>query len=478
MKKISSTSGRILTAVSLLLFIILWAVWFFCFRYYHIWLEGYSLFTTLPDFMTIYGRIPHGFTGYIGAFLHQFYAMPFLGAVIQSALAVWPAVCTGLMLMRLFRDPSGMMWVSCLPVLLVVFRQFWDLLLVHTLNICLIFTALLIVVSLVTIVWKPEWKCPSFLSFRFMNLIMTSVVLAFSVFILVFMDPRNREHEELARLEYLGENRQWMEILQRVSVQDAAADAMKRHYALLALSETGNLKEYAFRYGLKGSDGFLFYENIDPMSLNYNALFYQCLDMHNAVIHQAYQLGVQSVPGIGAASLRRLADTYLELKDYELAKKYLEILSHTTCHRKWVKDRLPQLEAIRDAVPEYGVDEHKSVIADFAHTLSSMVDRHPDNPKYSDLLLCALLADEEGDKFKNIFRYIARWQYPDGRNIPRLYEEALVLIYSVDPSVLDGITISDDTWNDFADYMQMMNSGRGTQALRKYADTYWAYSYR
>jgi len=173
-----------------------------------------------------------------------------------------------------------------------------------------------------------------------------------------------------------------------------------------------------------------------------------------------------------------LADTYLELKDYELAKKYLEILSHTTCHRKWVKDRLPQLEAIRDAVPEYGVDEHKSVIADFAHTLSSMVDRHPDNPKYSDLLLCALLADEEGDKFKNIFRYIARWQYPDGRNIPRLYEEALVLIYSVDPSVLDGITISNDTWNDFADYMQMMNSGRGTQALRKYADTYWAYSYR
>ena len=478
MKKISSTSGRILTAVSLLLFIILWAVWFFCFRYYHIWLEGYSLFTTLPDFMTIYGRIPHGFTGYIGAFLHQFYAMPFLGAVIQSALAVWPAVCTGLMLMRLFRDPSGMMWVSCLPVLLVVFRQFWDLLLVHTLNICLIFTALLIVVSLVTIVWKPEWKSPSFLSFRFMNLIMTSVVLAFSVFILVFMDPRNREHEELARLEYLGENRQWMEILQRVSVQDAAADAMKRHYALLALSETGNLKEYAFRYGLKGSDGFLFYENIDPMSLNYNALFYQCLDMHNAVIHQAYQLGVQSVPGIGAASLRRLTETYLELKDYELAKKYLEILSHTTCHRKWVKDRLPQLEAIRDAVPEYGVDEHKSVIADFAHTLSSMVDRHPDNPKYSDLLLCALLADEEGDKFKNIFRYIARWQYPDGRNIPRLYEEALVLIYSVDPSVLDGITISDDTWNDFADYMQMMNSGRGTQALRKYADTYWAYSYR
>jgi hypothetical protein len=47
----------------------------------------------------------------------------------------------------------------------------------------------------------------------------------------------------------------------------------------------------------------------------------------------------------------------------------------------------------------------------------------------------------------------------------------------VDPSVLPEFEISEQTRARFADYVSMMNTGRGTQALKKYADTYWAYSY-
>ena len=93
------------------------------------------------------------------------------------------------------------------------------------------------------------------------------------------------------------------------------------------------------------------------------------------------------------------------------------------------------------------------------------------------MFLCSLLADEEGDKFLNMIRYVASVQYPDGRNLPRLYEEALILITMVDPQAISGFVISDDTVQRFSDYVNMMNAGRGTQALRKHADTYWAYSY-
>ena len=106
-----------------------------------------------------------------------------------------------------------------------------------------------------------------------------------------------------------------------------------------------------------------------------------------------------------------------------------------------------------------------------------MVDRNRDNRKYADLLLCSLLADEEGEQFKQIFRYVAEIQYPTGDTIPRLYEEALILIAMVEPDVLAGYKISEDTRRRFADYITMMNAGKGTQALRKHADTYWAYSY-
>jgi len=175
--------------------------------------------------------------------------------------------------------------------------------------------------------------------------------------------------------------------------------------------------------------------------------------------------------------MRRLADTYIELKDYDLAKKYVDILSYSTCHKSWVKERLPRLDAIKTEQPLYVYDEYKATISNFSHTISSMVDRNRDSRKYADLLLCSLLADEEGDQFLSIFRYIAESQYPYGTQIPRLYEEALILISMVNPDAVSGFVISDDTRKRFNDYVNLMNAGRGNQALRKYSDTYWAYSY-
>ena len=128
--------------------------------------------------------------------------------------------------------------------------------------------------------------------------------------------------------------------------------------------------------------------------------------------------------------------------------------------------------------PAYEYDANQSNIANFIHTISSMVDMNRDNRKYADLLLCSLLADEEGDKFDKLFRYVAQWQYSNGTALPRLYEEALILIAMVDPSVMEGFTVSEETQQRFADYVSLMNAGKSTLALRKYADTYWAYSYK
>ena len=47
----------------------------------------------------------------------------------------------------------------------------------------------------------------------------------------------------------------------------------------------------------------------------------------------------------------------------------------------------------------------------------------------------------------------------------------------VDPHILDNYVISEDTVKRFSEYVALMNARQGNQALRKYADTYWAYSY-
>ena len=175
--------------------------------------------------------------------------------------------------------------------------------------------------------------------------------------------------------------------------------------------------------------------------------------------------------------MRFLADSYLATGDYTLAKKYIDILSHSTCHGKWVKQRLPRLQQLKGKAPVYPQAGQLFYLESFLADISSMYDRYPSDRRFADLLLCGFLAEKDGMTFYNIFQIVAGTLYPDGRNIPRLYQEALLLTASRYPSILDRYAIDESVWKDFADFTQMMQEGKTAQAKRKYTGTYWAYVY-
>ena len=54
-----------MVSLFLVLLIIFWSVWYLAFRHYIVWLEGFSYFSTLPDFTAMYRSIPEGLPGYI-----------------------------------------------------------------------------------------------------------------------------------------------------------------------------------------------------------------------------------------------------------------------------------------------------------------------------------------------------------------------------------------------------------------------------
>lgn len=393
MRKTDLTSGKTLALMSFSIFAVLWAVWFFGYRHYIIWLEGISYFSTLPDFWAQHKDMQYGLLAYIGSFLHQFYAYPAVGAAVQAFMATWLVICTGVTITRLFDNAKRAMWISLIPLPFFVCFQFWDLRMLNSVLWSLIFTGLLLVALAVPAVLKQKWTMPKFLCWRPLNIIVLFLTASVSVYMLMYMDSRNKVHEEQVSLQYLGENHKWHEILNTVSVADARSDDLKRKYVLLALSEKGLLKDNAFKYGLTSSEDFIFYESINPLCLNYNALFYQCNGIYNAAIHQLYQQGVQSHFGVNFSTLRRLADIYIELKDYTLAKKYVDILEHSTCNGKWARERLEKLESIRDAEPVYVADPEKATITAFTQTMTSMLQMYPDDRKYAEILLCCLLAD-------------------------------------------------------------------------------------
>lgn len=122
---------------------------------------------------------------------------------------------------------------------------------------------------------------------------------------------------------------------------------------LLALLNEGKLTDYAFSYGLSDSDDFLFHNIQEPFCLGFNVLFYNSLGMYNPAIYNTYQEAVQSTPGMSFDTVRYLADVYLELGDHALASKYLDLLNHSTCHRRWVKERLPILDTLKGKGASY-----------------------------------------------------------------------------------------------------------------------------
>ena len=463
--------------IYILFFIFLWAMWYFAYQYFLIWLEGFSCFSTVPDFTTIYFNLPQDIFRYIGAFLLQFYAHPAVGAAIQALLPVLFVLCVHSVIRRLFKESEGLIWLAFAALPVYVYYQMSDLTLMRSLIILSSAAAVSLVVWLCTLGGKPFSKVPGILRNKYLCLILLAVSAVTTFSVITGSDSMGSEYEDIAHLEYLAEHGEWNEILETVSTQDAVRNEYKRKYALLALVQVGRLPDFAFRYGLSSSEDFMFYTVQEPFCLAFNVLFYRSLGMNNPAVYNLYQQAIQSFPGMSFDVLRTLTDIYLEQKDHDMARKYMDILAHSTCHGKWIKERLPILESIKDEEPVSHMTGAPFILESFLPDISSMVDRYPTDHRFADYLLCGVLAEKDGNTFYNIFNLVAKSLYSDAAQIPVLYQEALLLIASKEPEILNVYKIDEEVWKRFSDFTNLMSSGKTSHAKRKYAGTYWAYVY-
>lgn len=461
-----------------LAFLLLWAAWYGYSSYYIRWMEGFSYFSTLPDFTDVHLMLPWDLPRYIGAFILQFYKWPIVGAFIQALLPLISISGLYVVLNRLLKDSSyACAWIAFLFLPVVVYFQRSDLTLSLTVSILLIEAVVFVIVLFVLLFIKPTLVLPKFLKYSVLSTIVCTACIGMSFYLLSEKDQMIHDYNEIARLEYLADNREWIQILETVSSADAIRNEYKRKYVLLALSETGKLPDYAFRYGLSGSEDFMFHGVEEPLCHNFNMLFYRSLGINNAVIYQAFQQGVQSMSGTTFYSMRHLIDACLEAGDYALADKYLEIISHSTLHGQWVKERIARLEDIKDSDTRYSYKSPRFILDSFLADMSSMYDRYPYNKKFADYLLCGVLANKDGNTFYQVFQLIAPNIFTEGCEIPKLYQEALLLIASHEPNVLQRYKIDERVLTDFTGFTELMRAGKVTQAKRKYSGTYWAYIY-
>lgn len=462
--------------IFLLTFVALWALWFFGFPYTLIYREGLNFFCTLPDYIGLNLDMPGAPLQYIASFLLQFYKWPAVGAAIHSLLAVLAVFLLWCVVRRLFREPEGLLWVAYLPLPFIVYEQMSDLTLYVSIIILAVSAATALAALLLNAFWKYRLPLPEFMRNRWVGIALTAVALSLS-FIIALSSPVSRRYEEITHLQVLAAEGDWEGILKEVSRDEAVEDSEKRRYALLALTHTGRLADDAFRYGLSGSQDFI-YDGRGVMQTGFNMIFCSSVGLVNQAILYAYEYSALTKSGVSFSALRTLADCYISLKDYTLAKKYIDILSHSTCNRKWVKERLAALETIRNGGPDYTVPEIKRPWGIFLTDMVYMSDLHPENVVYLDFVLCGMLADRNGFGFYDVFNDSAGERVKSSGRIPRIYQEALLMFIGHRPEELAGSGIDGPVLDDYRDFTDLVRQGKGTYARRRYSGTYWAYLYR
>lgn len=434
MKNLKISTWMVVCVYCLALFATFWMVWFYRYHYVLAWMEESSYFSSLPD-MTFLGAIfPHDALKYVGAFLLQFYYEPAVGAAIQALLPVLVFLAGSVVVMRLFQQPGRFMWLSLVPVAFFAGMQLESLDLVKPLLWVVVSWGIALVVFFLTHFWHQRLALPAFWSHACWGVVATIALLSVNVYRLGYQDKEAQRQAYYYMLHSLAEQARWDDILKVVPAEVSQHNEIAKRYALLSLMEKGLLADKATLYGVKSIDDIYFKTCNESLPRLYNAQLFKALNMPNEVIHQCYISQIYSPFGTSFGVLRQLADTYLELKDYPLAKKYLDVLSHSTVMKSWAESRQPRLEAIKHSKPQYEQRQAQFLTGEMSMEVSEMILRYPSNRKLADLFLSACLAQGDYDSFCAAYQVIAPYQYAHGEQIPACYQQALER-HKVDKSI-------------------------------------------
>ncbi len=271
----------------------------------------------------------------------------------------------------------------------------------------------------------------------------------------------------------------WNEVLRRAEKR-APATRPAMICVNLSLAATGQTGERLFDFPQHSPAGLFMTYGEDILFCG--EVLYR-LGFINEARHYAYE-SMAATPDRqrGAFFVVRLAETNLVAGCREVARKYLDILTHTLFYRSWARRMLEIIDS-EDAVeahPVYGAlrrmqptENFAFVADDFGRMLEVMAEQRPDNRPVYDYLLAYYLLLKDVDKFAD------RLIIP-AKGLPRAYAEAFAMICRIkhiDPAVLPR-SIDRAVFERLERYIRAYNlSGNNPAAMsRDWGRTYWYYT--
>lgn len=320
--------------------------------------------------------------------------------------------------------------------------------------------------------------CPPLLSKwkgnRYVALPFPILLIAFSCYSIY--SSSNREREKRLAVKRYTEEQQWDRILQTINSNGSGTNTYYHPYLMLALSETGVLPEQLFHYPVQSADR-IYYPADEQEGANFNSLFAYSIGLRHEALHQLAQASAMSAQGLSFSLLRRMIDWQIEFGNIPLAKKYIQIIKTSSCHKQWIAERINRIST-QPAIQKEAYKEDFIIDASSPLILlTQAVKADTTNRKALDYLLCGVLLGKDLKGFYNLFRQY----FPQGEPIPVHYQEALLVVDLMFPKLnaTKNIPVSPACQQAFEEFGQLMSQRPNTDHVlkQKYGNTYWYYGF-
>ena len=286
---------------------------------------------------------------------------------------------------------------------------------------------------------------------------------------------------ELIEYDYLVRVKDWNGIIAKAERQTPDLP-MSVNATNLALGMTNQLGDRAFEFYQRGSEGLLppFERNFSTTLLMGEIYFY--LGMVNTAQRFAFE-SMEAIPNYNksARAVKRLVETNLINGQYEVARKYLQLLEKTIFYRPWADQMMALLgdEKAINAHPLYGTLRQFRLQDDFLFSeqeldkiCGQLFLHNQKNRMATQYLLMLPLLEKDIPRFMSYVKVVQnRIQYN-----PRYCQEAIAFAFMQEGQQPPQGFVSQLVLQQMNDFARIYSSGgKDAPELEKYRNTLWYY---
>ena len=310
------------------------------------------------------------------------------------------------------------------------------------------------------------------------------------LFMLVYMGAfafiGNTEMERVVKIGTMAYRNDWDEV-RKLALSDKPNE-YRNFYLYLCYAREGRLADDLLteRWPKSSNGLFLSTRRGDPY---FSMMYFTDALLEMGDVSQATDCALLAqtvIPGhYSTRMLRRLAEIAVVTGDYEVASKYLDILSRTRNHKKWA-DNLKECISIGDIPDQYLIwrsrtapDDVFFAQGDIRSSLAILASENPYNRVAKDYLLCSYLLDRNVNSFIGSYEKYYLNSLDQMVQVPELYQEALLTNVTSNESLKETVGkyhISDQVVVKFLNLMSARAESENPHIItEESAGTYWHY---